>query len=497
MAAVFLTGWCWAVASPLISSPDDDLHVSAAWCAWGFQDGVCEYQSSLPDRDIVQVPALAEFDLCFALEGPSQSAACQVGKTSQFANGPGYPNGFYSFMRLFAGDDAVRSAIIMRVASFIVCALMITGAALLLLPRERWRVLLVTAAAGTPLAIFLFASNNPSGVAIAAELSAFLATVAMLRQKTWTARALVGLVTAGYAAIAAASRPDGFVLSAVCVGIGLAVALPLGRRPILTGGLLVVGLVLAGLALIVTRSPLESSGLNLETLPTWAVTALSSVDYYLSNRAATLGWLDTVPPSIVGAIKPILLGIALAAGFRIVTPRRIFSTAVVVTLALGIPTYWVLGGGFSLQPRYVLAVLLVLFAALVLDLGRSRATLSVGQAMTTAALASFANAVALHFNIRRYVTGTDVVSANLDKGKEWWWDGLLLGPNAVWIIGSLSFAVMACSLAWLASRPTVDSDTDSSARNPTESHDEATNTQDSSLNRNPQDSPASAEVPHV
>jgi hypothetical protein len=59
-----------------------------------------------------------------------------------------------------------------------------------------------------------------------------------------------------------------------------------------------------------------------------------------------------------------------------------------------------------------------------------------------------AQSVALHFNLRRYVTGSDVVDWNLDDRIEWWW-GLPISPMGVWFLGTVAFAavlVIAVSL---------------------------------------------------
>ena len=53
--------------------------------------------------------------------------------------------------------------------------------------------------------------------------------------------------------------------------------------------------------------------------------------------------------------------------------------------------------------------------------------------------------MALHLNIRRYVTGVDVTAVNLDVGAEWWWDGPV-GPSAVWLLGSLAYTLLVALL---------------------------------------------------
>jgi hypothetical protein len=48
-------------------------------------------------------------------------------------------------------------------------------------------------------------------------------------------------------------------------------------------------------------------------------------------------------------------------------------------------------------------------------------------------------------NIRRYVTGIDNPGLSLDAGREWWWH-VPFGANAVWVVGTLTFAGLVCVL---------------------------------------------------
>jgi hypothetical protein len=51
-----------------------------------------------------------------------------------------------------------------------------------------------------------------------------------------------------------------------------------------------------------------------------------------------------------------------------------------------------------------------------------------------------AHTFALHAVMRRYITGTDVVSWNLNRKAEWWWDPLP-SPMLTWFIASLAYAI--------------------------------------------------------
>jgi hypothetical protein len=51
-----------------------------------------------------------------------------------------------------------------------------------------------------------------------------------------------------------------------------------------------------------------------------------------------------------------------------------------------------------------------------------------------------AQSVALHTNLRRYITGNDQYGFNLNVDKEWWWN-TPIPPMMVWAVGSLAFAI--------------------------------------------------------
>ncbi len=338
----------------------------------------------------------------------------------------------------------------MRVVGFVLSLVMLVGAALLLPNREPFRVLLMVAAASVPLGIFIFASNNPSGVAVSAETSAFLATVALCRQSTWRRRIWTTAAVAGFIAISAATRPDGLVLSVLAVLLGLAAALGVPR---IRASRRFYGLILAvGLAAIVVLALLVKSRLPADTSASEVInTMLATVQYYFTPLAVKLGWLDTVPPDVIWVVKTIVIGLAVGVALRIASGRRVVVVLSVAAVMVIVPAYWNLSDGFSLQPRYVLPLLLVFAAVLVIDVNGSPARLTRGQAFTIAVLAAGSNALALHTNIRRYVTGTDASWFNLDRGAEWWWDWSPLGPMAVWIGGSAAFAVAVLLLAYRAS----------------------------------------------
>ena len=195
-------------------------------------------------------------------------------------------------------------------------------------------------------------------------------------------------------------------------------------------------------------------------LGVWLRTGLSATDYYFGPISVRLGWVDTNPPVLVWMIKTLIVGMALLAAMRIATTRRVVAVTASAAVAVLAPTYWIISGGFSFQTRYVFALFLIVCVILMIDIGRSRVTLSPGQATTIAVLAAVGNSLALNANLRRYITGTDVANLNLDNGIEWWWEWAFFSPNALWITGTLAGLGAALLLARLAARPD-DSDSNS------------------------------------
>jgi len=153
-----------------------------------------------------------------------------------------------------------------------------------------------------------------------------------------------------------------------------------------------------------------------------------------------LGWLDTTMPAIVWVsafavfISAVFLGLTGTWKERVST-GFVFASFVIIPIVIMVQSKNVIGA--LLQPRYILP-LAILLAGVALFAGRGRITRA--HVLTVVIALTIANVVALQFNIRRYVTGTDVVSANLDARREWWWPGLSITPDEVWLIGSLAFA---------------------------------------------------------
>ncbi|MEO8261766.1 MAG: DUF2142 domain-containing protein [Pseudolysinimonas sp.] len=463
LAMVALT--CWAFASPIGASPDDDFHLTSIWCANPARTDLCQ-ATGKPEERIV--PVGVAYATCYAAQ-PEKSADCQErffeeGSDPQITTIRGafsneYPPVFYGVMNLFAGPDLQVSALLMRVFTALLFVA-ITAALYLLLPVARRPVLFgMWLLTSVPLGIFLLASNNPSSWALIGVGSAWLAALGFL-ETTGRRRIGLGVLAALTAVMASGARGDAAIYTAL--GMGLALALAFRRsRSFSISAILPVALALVGVFFFLTsqQSAVVSTGLSggavvgvdIDVIPLTMIN-LVSVPFLWTGIFGTwgLGWLDTSMPAVVWVAT---LGTFMAVIFA--TLRRIPRLIAVLMIGVGVilwvlPTFILVRGnnivGENVQPRYLLP-LIVLFAGLaLLPWRRLPVQLSRGQAILVAMSLIGAHSLALHVNLRRYVTGTDVNSPNLDAGAEWWWPGLPIGPVWVWLIGSLAFAAVAVIL---------------------------------------------------
>jgi len=170
-----------------------------------------------------------------------------------------------------------------------------------------------------------------------------------------------------------------------------------------------------------------------------------------------LGWLDTPMPAIVwvGALG-VFAAIAFT-GLRSMSWRKATALGVVLAALVLVPV-WVLVQsrvtvGFEVQPRYVLPLVVMLGGVALLQVAGRRIEITGTQLWLAGGALIVANAVALHTNLRRYISGLDVSAWNLNHYLEWWWD-IPVSPMVVWAIGSLAFAgAVIVMLRWLQAQP--------------------------------------------
>jgi hypothetical protein len=453
----------WAFASPMGASPDDNFHLVSTWCSTG-DDAYCQPGTDEKSR---LVPGAILWSSCYAMDS-DQSAACEsrldfetdalVEATRGNFSGE-YPPLYYSAMSVFVGDNILFSVMTMRLFN-VLLFVGITTALYLLLPVRRrptliWGWLLTT----MPLGLFLIASNNPSGWAIAGVGTAWLALLGYYETMTRGKSIALGGLFVLAVLMAAGSRGDSAVYVAGSIGIVGILSFERTQRfvirSVLPGAMLVVSVSFFLLSRQVSSgiSGFGGGTESAEVLGGFGLLAYNVLTVPLLWTGVfggfPLGWLDTTMPSVVMFFAiAAFLGVGFH-GLSSLNFRKAFVIGSVGFVLWALPTYVLTAGGDKVgqqvQPRYILPLIVLLGGLLVLEVGRKRFVLGRVQSLAVVVALSGANLVALHTNIRRYVTGADVPSWNLDAGAEWFWSGAP-SPMVVWTVGSLAFAGLVAIL---------------------------------------------------
>lgn len=447
----------WAIASPVGSSPDDDYHLASIWCAQGARVGLCEQVPGQPKKRVV--PSGVADTLCNRTF-PEQDKRCAIGAkppapmvTTHRGNfGGTYPPIYYTFMSVFASAHYAVSAIVIRVVNALLFVGITSLLYFLLTPTRRRTLVWMWAVAIVPLAAFLLASDNPSAWAVISGGTLLLALVGYFESQGWRSAALGGLAAVS-AVMGAGARADAAVYAVISVGLALILAGRKTRRfwlkTILPAGIVVVAFLLyvasgqsgvasGGLTGSHTPSGLSTGGLlwnNLLQVPSLWVGSLGTWG---------LGWLDTPMPAVVfvGCIGA--FGAATFTGLLSSSTRKLVTVGVVLAALIAIPS-WVLFQsdatvGQEVQPRYLLPLLIVFGGAALLEVPPRPIVFSRLQVAVMSLVISVANSVALHVNMRRYISGLSVSDWDLNHYVRWWWH-IPISPMLVWAIGSAAFAI--------------------------------------------------------
>ncbi len=416
------------------------------------------------------MPALLVNSPCYAFK-PNDAASCQTAieddatvLATHIDRGL-YPGPYYRVMHLFVGEDVTRSVLVMRGFNVLLATLVFSLIALAMPVQGRRIMTLTLLGTSVPLVMFIVGSVNPSAWTILGVTATWLSLYALVHAGTRAREVAAALLMIAGAALAGVSRADGgayvvvvtvavltvyahrlprspalYVAAAASTGIGAWSFLTSSQSAAVSGGLGVVA----------ERSALSVLFRNLTELP-----ALWMGSFGLGGG---LGWLDTAMPPLTFVSAIVVAGSLLMIGLRNAERWRLAGWAIVAGAATVLPLV-ILQRSLNylpenVQPRYVIPLVIALVGiALMGGRGRDFEGLSLNQTVIVYVLLVAANSSALHANIRRYVTGSEVISFSLGRDVEWWWP-LGPGPMVVWAAGTIGFAVLAVALFAVRDRGT-------------------------------------------
>lgn len=455
--AVFVALGAWALASPVGASPDEDFHVVSVWCGQGVQEGRCE-PGPTPDSRLVPNELMRA--TCYAFHA-DQSAACQTeppvepGMTSTArANFDGlYPPVFYWVNSVFVSGNVSASVIVMRLFNALLYVVLIAAIYLAVPAGLRRPMVLGGLVTAVPLGMFIVPSINPSSWAMLCATTLLVSVLGYLTSDDRRRRIQLGVLAGVSMLVGAGARGDAAIYAVIAIGAAVILTVQRNqaylRRAILPAALAVIGMI-TYFSVGQSSHADAANAAQPFSLSRLITVALDVPALWVGGLGAWgLGWLDTTMKPIVWVSSWSVFAAVVFLALARAGSRRAIATAAVAAAALVIPTYVQFLTGYPVgsivQPRYVLPLLTILAVTAMIRLDGQAFQLSNGQRWVIVGLLSIANAVALHGNIRRYVTGTDGVGINLNDGAEWWWSGFV-PPLWVWIVGALAFAAGAILL---------------------------------------------------
>ncbi len=460
----------WAVSSPVASGPDDDFHLASIWCGQGVREGLCE-EGSQPGYYSVPGTAIANSS-CFASQ-PDESGLCPkingLLETNRLnSSNNSYPPLYYWTMSWFASADVEFSVILMRVLNSLF-AVGILSLVVSSIPKHLRVVPLVAFTATLiPLGAFLVASNNPSGLAAISVITFFASLLGLF--SSYANKKLVPLILLAVVSfiVGAGAREDtGAYL--IFAG-GLAWLLTYSSRNQKTPRFLIgAGIVVAAAIFIMAAFSSSSfvgyflrgadwfGGVN--TIGGTLRNLITLPDLWVGTFGTWgLGWLDTVLPSSVWAITYGIYFALVFGSIRTFSKRQSIATWLAFLALIIVPMYTLSVNGLIVgqivQPRYLFPLLgLLIGVALYRDSLGGGLILSRGQLWLIGVGLFGTNAISLHTNLRRYLTGLDEHQVDLNFEIEWWWvqrpslDSVLwLSPNYVWLAGFSAFGLFLFAL---------------------------------------------------
>lgn len=459
----------WVLSSPVGSSPDDDFHMSSIWCASNGLSQMCEKSDSSDTRMVAK--ALIASHACFSLQ-INKSASCQTEAKvvtnltlvetgiGNFAGG--YPPVYYEFMHNFVSKDVIASVLAIRFINIVIFTIFALSLWLLAPVRLRAAQRFTWVICTVPLGLFIIASINPSSWAITGLGFSFLSLLALLIEKQNIARSLgLALIYVLASLMAAGARGDSAIY--VCLASGLAAFVTFEgwhyRKKLLLLPLLVILLALylfdySGQSQVVSTGFGESARASSRSIN--AISLLAENIMRLPNLFTgvfgswPLGWLDTEIPQTVWFLGTAVFVSVVALSWQGLSKIQMIAHSATLAIISAIPLYILQTSGLvvgeMLQPRYLLP-LIVVFASL--SLISFNSTDLVGSRfwrlfVYVAVVASEASS--LYLNLARYIQGGlggagSAQGFNLNIGPSWWWN-TSIQPMTVFLVGSVSFALL-------------------------------------------------------
>jgi hypothetical protein len=416
----FLILFGWAIGSPPGSSPDEDLHLSSAWCHAKYQEGNCE---TIPKR-------LVEVGKCYFFD--SQTTSVCEESIAQIEVAPERIYGdkrYYHFLSNFISLSSVdRSTIQLRVVNSILSSIAIFLIIVLTTRSIYLPILISWLTVNIPLGFFILSSVNPSSwLYIFAFL--FLPFVYKLFQQKESSTLVSSkiLILIATLILALEGRSDTLLFASIFAVSLLPVIFNLTMKNEKYKTFVnIFTLVMAGPLAIAVWNRSNLVNFREFKIGEWEIlTSLPSIVTGVFGGWG-LGSLETTMPPItyIGSFVTIL--VILFMSLRFINKSESITYILLGFFAFLIPFFVLVRSnlrvGEWVQPRYILPIFYALIGLCLIVIFRSFKTkplLLVTNFLFVISTISFS--FALHTFYRRYTVGLDNYSLIFREPDSWWW----------------------------------------------------------------------------
>ena len=440
----------WAVGSPPGSSPDEDIHLSSAWCYAKYQGANCE---SIPLR-------IVEIGKCYFLDSGTNSncekkiSIIEV-PPERFYSGNNYYNFLSNFVYL---DNIDKSIVLLRITNSLLSCLAIFFVVLLTSRVVYIPFLICWLVVNIPLGFFILSSVNPSSWLYIFSLIFLPITYSIFTKPISLTLSMIKIVAIGTTFfLAYEARYETLMFAAVFSAASIPILfIPKIKNQIIRSTLYIFTfLVTARLAVMIWGYSKLVDYRDFEISKWEILTNLPSIITGVFGGWG-LGSLETTMPPVtyIGSFVTVISIIFFA--LRFVNGAEAISLFLLTTFMVLIPFFVLVQSklrvGEWLQPRYILPIFYVIVGLSLIVIFKSINVASLGVVVNILSLfSSLAFIFGLHTLYRRYTVGLDQFNLFFHDNNSWWWNqSLYTRPVLFYLI-----AVTAYLIFWVLIRKEV------------------------------------------
>ena len=467
---LFITFFCWSLASPLGSSPDEYFQIVNTLCADGTTDDGC-VEISVDDRGRF---GRAEIDQssCLFARNDEWNKCGEPEVLESTMRSRNYPNVYYRFMGLFDSFSGSFSFLFIRFLNGFIAAVFLAAQLYLLDKKQRLAWLTSYTLTLVPMSVFLTSSIHPNAWGIIGCAHGWMFLLNALGGKelprTKTSFAWAGWSVSGLLCLF--SRYDTFVFFLVSSILTVLTT----KSFVLSRNFKRLLLIMTPLSAIVFSwlyrlsvvreivqlpfSPTANQATNGVWVSAWIVRAIAIPLETIGS--GVMGQNFVLMPPLIGVFSSFCVGAALAFALIRISRKQLLVSTVLLFLLF----YIILWFNNTLyrdlehvNGRYIIAIIPFIFGLFMLFSHSPVQMMEVPNLrIFVVFLLSVANSVSIRTLLDRSINGEiyefSIRPLQVDQA-DWWWIGLPFGPNFVWALASIAF-LKFLTLVW-SSVPTV------------------------------------------